>query len=398
MLDNLHKRSVPQSTWQIAHILRAGLLGEGPPPELAVDRWHELSLEAVGQGLGGLFAKAASDLHVKLPAETATLLRAAGHQTAACNMHMESRLDVVARAFNDARLDLLAIKGVVLAKQAYKRRDLRPMVDVDLLLRYADAKAACRVFENIRCRRGEDLVRSDFFPRFYSEVEYFTDEPHPVKFDVHVRPFRPLRYATTVPDGAFWEDAERMGTGRGWVYVPSAERMLIHVLCHAACHGASRLLWLLDAKMLSVGATDINWGLFLELVRRWRLGWPVLQAWSRAEELFGSVGPRRIRDELERGRTTWRDRLVVWQAPRDADHPASKVIVDILTGAGIRSRLYYLAAVAFPQRTHMSTVYAGRHRGWLAVAHLWRVVRLPLRWLGRLASAGGRGCVAKVTQ
>lgn len=122
----------------------------------------------------------------------------------------------------------------------------------------------------------------------------------------------------------------------------------------------------------------MDWDRFVATVVQWQLPLPVREGLEAAEHEFGQVCPPEVMERLERSRVSWRDRLALWQAPRDADHPKAHVAVNVLCTPGRRFVLGYLRAMLLPDRGHMADWYCHRHRAWLPCAHL-------LRWLGPLA-------------
>ncbi len=294
------------------------------------------------------------------------------------NIRMMRVLARVAKQFNDAGVPIMALKGAALNLTLYTRADARPMTDIDLLIKPHDAERAARLLEELGCLRGESLVREDFFPRFHYEMNYTADAIFPVRIDLHVRPFRPLRYARLTPDEALWKRADKAPIGDTTVLIPSSEDMLIHLAVHSAVHGNPRRLWLDDIKRWADARRgEIDWERLLKAVRAWRLALPFRQALARVEDEFGPVCPPSVRLRLTELPVNWRDRLALWQAPRDFDHPTSHVAVNLLCTPGLRFVLGYLLAMALPDRGHMGEWYIRRHRGWLPYAHL-------LRWLGPL--------------
>jgi len=295
------------------------------------------------------------------------------------NIHMMHVLERIAARFNDADIPLLVLKGAALNLTLYDRPDKRPMGDLDLLIRPEHIDESFALLETLGCLRGEPLVREDFFPRFYYEAEYSTGSIFPVKIDLHVRPFRPLRYSRLVPVDALWQRAEPVRIGRAMVLIPSAEDMLIHLAAHSAIHGNSRAVWLQDIKHWADAYREvIDWDRLLATAKAWHLAPAVQAAVKRAERDFGPVCPPEIRERLFQLRGDWRDRLALYQAPRDADHPVAHVLVNVLCTPGWRFALAYLRAVLVPDRGHMDEWYCRRHWGWLAWAYL-------LRWLWPVA-------------
>lgn len=298
------------------------------------------------------------------------------------NRRMMAVLERIAERFNRAGIPLMALKGAALNLVLYERADARPMVDLDLLIRPEHVERACLLLEEMGCLRGEPLVREDFFPRFYYETDYVYGSVYPVRIDLHVRPFRPLRYSRFVPCTALWEHAEDVRIGRATVFIPAADDMLVHLASHAAIHGSARLLWLEDIKLWSDAfGSRIDWDRFLRKVEAWRLSLPVREAIRHTDREVGTVCPANVRRRLSEMRSNWRDRLALWQAPRDAGHPVLHFIVDVLCTPGPRFVLGYVRSVLVPGAAHMSEWYGRTHKGWLVCAHLLRWT-LPLT--GRL--------------
>lgn len=296
------------------------------------------------------------------------------------NLRMMHLLERIAGKFNEIEIPLMVLKGAALNLTVYDGPEQRPMADLDLMVRVEDLEGACTALENLGGLRSPTQFREDFFPRFHYELEYNVGTIYPVKIDLHVRPFRPLRYSQLVPRAAFWERAKAVRIGLATILIPSVEDMLIHLTTHAAIHGPLRPMWLADIRLwIVVHQTRLDWARFLTTVQEWRLALPVRKALNDAEREFGPLCPPFVSERLAEMRVNWRDRLALWQAPRDADHPACHVAVNVLCTPDWRFVLGYLLAVAFPDRAHMADWYCHRHWGWLPCAHL-------LRWLAPVAA------------
>ncbi len=343
--------------------------------------WLELANHAAGAGLASVLLNHAILNNVDLPAICAQRLRAAAMAVAVKNIHMMRELEDLIRALNRAKETVLLLKGAALNLTVYEQNDQRPMSDLDLLVKPANAHRVIELLMEQRCKLGQDLIREDFFPKYYYEVELFSGGARPVRIDLHVRPFRPLRVAKTMPDDALWHEANAVRIGEAEALIPRPELMFLHLAAHAAFHGCSRLLWLYDIKRLvdHYGAS-IDWALVTRCASRWRLSCAVSHAIGRTEELLGPVCPPSVRAELRTHHVNWRDRWTLKQAPRDAASPLSHVLCNVLCTPGVRLRAGYLMAYVLPGPKHLATIYPFRHPGWTVCAHIWRVARV----LGRV--------------
>jgi hypothetical protein len=340
--------------------------------------WDQVVDHACSAGVGGAVARNMAARNLEMPRAAAIQLGSYRQHVAAATAYGLERVEPVLARLQQAGIPFLMLKGAALNAVLYDGPGLRPMMDVDLLIRLADARRADQVLRNRGCRPGPDLVNEDFYPRYYYEREYFLPCRPEVKIDLHVRPFRPLRYARTVPDDALWDQPMQARCGRLTVPIPNVENMLIHLAVHASCHGAAELKWLYDLKLwLDRYGDRLDIGLLADKCRTWRLAWPVRLALEQMEGLFGETSPylQRMLNALRSQRVGWRDRMVVTQSPRDASYPLLAVVVNLLCAPGLRFRAGYLRAVLLPSRSHLAQLYPRRHPGWPLVAHLVRIGR-----------------------
>ena len=272
-------------------------------------------------------------------------------------------------------IDHILLKGAALDGLLYAP-GRRPMSDIDVLIRPADTQRADAVLRSCGCRRGPDLLRADFYPRYYYEREYHTPGVPGVKIDLHCRPFRLPRYAHTMADGIYLHDTRPASYAGLAIRVPSPANLLIHLAVHAAIHGCRELRWLLDIRLLLDAANAERWpnpDLVGRRAREWRLGWPLRRALLSVRKTFG---PHDLLDQCLAATPAVAgplDVLAVAAAPLCASAPAISTAADCLCIPGLANRVRYAAAVLLPDRGHLGQLYARRHFGWPLVAHLRRL-------------------------
>lgn len=387
-------RGLPQGGFAVP-----GARGEretAPGQWATVGDWDRFVASGCQAGLAGLLLEHASGYDAALPNEVSAKLRHRAMAVATDNVSLRCGLERAVTALNTADITVMLLKGAALSLTVYSRVDLRPMVDLDLLVKPQDACAAVEALLDHGFRRGCDLVRDDFFPKYHYELELLSDPPAAVRIDLHARPFRPLRVSRTMPDDALWEAALPVQVGQAHALVPNPEFMLIHLGVHAAFHGCTRLLWLYDiARLVTAQHGSMDWELVADRARRWRLSLPLWNSIERTVVLFGPIFPPALTAELASHESSWQDRMTLRRAPRDADSPVSHVAVNLLLTPGVRFRAGYVVALLWPGRAHLADVYPFRHVGWVPCAHVWRVLRTlgriaatPVRLAGRMVRAG----------
>ena len=119
--------------------------------ELAPDSpaWEALVLAAEAHGLAPLVHHHLSGLDLALPTGPRRLLQGLvlRHRRAAAIRRRA--VGEILRAFNDACIEALLVKGIALAELAYGEPGLRPMRDVDLLVGAAEARRAETVLRDL---------------------------------------------------------------------------------------------------------------------------------------------------------------------------------------------------------------------------------------------------------
>ncbi len=409
------------------HLTIASLLGRGAPfcsyAPVSESVWGELVEVASRSGLGGLTLEALDSRGLEhcsfsgvgssaaepllgpgrsrglkhaarnaktgngpgTPAWVVRQLRVSAQAVARRNIRLTAQLEPVLTALHEANIPVMLLKGAALNVTVYATPDLRPMSDVDLLVRQADARRAVTVLKRAGCHEGMSLLRDDFFPTYYYETELLSNDPKPLRIDLHARPLRPLRYAQIIPEASFWRDARPAVVGQSHAMIPSPEVMFVHLAAHAAFHGCSRLIWLYDLKRwVDTHAASINWPRVVHLCAAWHVSLAVARATQCAEQRFGSLVPATALEALGAGPTNLRDRLVLHEAPQDAGSSWRAVGTNLLCTPGWRFRAGYLWALLRPDRGHLAGLYPHRHPGWLMVARLYRFVRACGRLIGGL--------------
>lgn len=367
--------------------LRATDAASIPQPQTPRE-WAALLHEARTAQMAGILREHARNLGVTIPLDIENSLRSAALAVAARQLHWHGELEHTLTVLNAANIPVMLLKGAALNLTVYPRADLRPLADLDLLVPAEHAVAARLALVAAGCRAGFDLVRPDFFPRYYYETELFSAGAPPVRLDLHARPFRPLRMAATVPQDAFWADAQRITVGRASAFIPATETMLIHLAVHAALHGCARLLWLYDlVRFVEHHAGRINWDRLTEHCRAWRVSLAVLTSLRSATDLLRLVVPSDVSAALAAQPGNWRDRWSLANAACSAQSPIRSVFVEAATTPHWPTALGYLAAYALPGREHLAGFCTRRYPGWTLVAHARRVLRI----IGRLPATLGGG-------
>ncbi len=331
--------------------------------------WEYVAAESCDAGVGAVLLRRLRELNIDVPTSSVRQMAAYADHVRAANAYKVEAVSRVLARLQMVGIDYLLLKGAALNGTVYEQLE-RPTTDIDVLIHVADAKLADRVLGHAGCRPGADLVREDFYPRYYCEREYFTRGHPRVKIDLHCRPFHVLRYSRTVPEDAMWGDCREVRFGELTARMPGPHEMLVHLAVHAACHGNTQVRWLYDIKLwLDKNGPEIDVQTLGEKCRSWGLSLPVNRALRKVKAMF--AGACKL-DEAIAATSRWAgplERLALAGAGLYDQSPALHVMCNAATAPGVRFRMGYLAATLLPDAGHLRQIYAGRHAGWQFVAH-----------------------------
>jgi len=112
------------------------------PESMAPDDWDTVRAAAETHDLGALVYVRVKQHNVTLPPVVGDVLRASYVAGAARNMRLFDALGTILRSCETAGTPVIPLKGACLAERIYGDIALRPMADLDLLVKPADLPSA----------------------------------------------------------------------------------------------------------------------------------------------------------------------------------------------------------------------------------------------------------------
>lgn len=279
-------------------------------------------------------------------------LRAAHRKHTLRNLAIYRELATVTRILDGAKIPSIALKGAFLARFSYPEPGLRPMRDLDLLLRPEEAVKAF------------DLLKAHGYrPMFDGSPEaYFADRIHlpplrgpgGVTVELHHR-LTPPEMAGNGFEEALWARRIRRPLGGGEVAFPCAEDVLLHLCIHATLDHQLDLgpLALVDvARLVETGQVD--WAGFVQTVRGGDWQRVVLPLLYLAREHVGARIPQEVMAALgaEDGAPAWLEAAEYLLFSDPAEHRLLDYDVqEILYSGKLSKRFSKLAGAVFPPRS-----------------------------------------------
>ena len=249
--------------------------------------WDHVTRAACAHGIAPLIHHGLQQSGVTnlLPPTAAQRLRSSYYGNTARNSLLYDELRKVLEAFREEAIEVIVLKGAALAEAVYPNRTLRPMTDVDLLVRKEQlAKVETKLVD-----MGYSLEEGAKPKDFYREHHYhlvFSKLPA-TKIEIHwhiTRPNSPFR----IDIDGLWERAQPIVLGGVEALALSPEDLLLHICQHMHKHklfGGIRPLCDI-AHVVEYYKNAIDWTEFRDRSYRWGISPYVYLVLSLAKELL----------------------------------------------------------------------------------------------------------------
>jgi hypothetical protein len=355
---------------------------------LAAPDWDNLLAEAEQGGVQALLYQALRPQQGRLPVAAWDSLQRGYQSGVVVGMAQAREWEQLLRALSARGIDFLVLKGLPLAEELYGDPLLRPMRDLDVLIR----RDQLELTQAVLAERGYRPFVGELFPGanadFESEVTLVRDDAAS-GFSYYCEPHWHLvdspYYQHRLALDWFWGTARPARVRSVDVRVLGREGLLLYLCAHLALHHRdARLIWLCDVdRLLRREGASLDWETILERAQAFELVLSLRTVLDQVCSTFDSPLPFDVGSRLAAMEPGPEERRIF--AGLGADQPDGEARARFLRHLrempGMREKWRYLFANVFPDRAYMQRRYAIQP-GWL----------LPFFYLVRLAEGLRAAC------
>jgi len=292
--------------------------------------------------------------------------RTAYRRSAARNVLVMRAVARIVAQLSGAGVPLLLLKGCALAVSVYADEALRPMSDIDLLVRREDVPAAVEALAAIGYSAATTEVRAGLDLDYENEMILPGPGTPSIPLELHWSLLNSPHYQRLLSSDWWWRTAQPSSAELGSALVLGPEATLLHLCGHLALHHASSgTLWLHDvAAVLYRLADRVDWSLVLERAGSCDLVLPLQQVLPAVAEGWGAPVPATVLASLAGLEPSAEEARVFGWLTSPARPVAQRFYADLASIPGWRHRLRFGAANLFPSAAYMRRRY-GIRQGWL---------------------------------
>ncbi|MEA3338215.1 MAG: nucleotidyltransferase family protein [Chloroflexota bacterium] len=294
-----------------------------------------------------------------IPRRVGTMLEACYQNAAIRNTLYSVELGQVLDGLSCRGLPVIVLKGAALGDTLYQNKALRPISDIDLLLRKPDISAVLDHLGTDGYRRDVSEPRDGMALDYESELVVQKPGPIDLTVDLHWHLVDSPYYQRRMPLDWFWSTAEEARIGGTEALVLGLEANLLYLSAHHVLHHQGEgVRWLIDiAGLISENKDRIDWDLLLlkaqafQLVTAIRV---VLAQLTIEWELPGLTPHLLAAQSLPISREE--RRIVSWMIA-DNRPVVQRFWADLASLPDWRSRIPYAFANLFPNPAYMQERY-----------------------------------------
>ncbi|MDP3786630.1 MAG: nucleotidyltransferase family protein [Candidatus Omnitrophota bacterium] len=312
----------------------------------------ELAKRAQDEGISALlyYGIKGTSLLGSLPSKFILELARHYYNNASFNLFAQKKLNEVLAAFETAGIDAIVLKGLALMDTVYPNIAIRPITDIDLLIKESDFPYAKNKLNELgyAC---EEYCQEDFY-----NGEMAIDIHSSILNSVRVK----SRYKTCKIDNAeLWRDSDFITLNGRKIRVLSPEDQLISLCLHLFYHhGLKRLIWFVDIyALLNTHENVFDWARFLDKCCRFKIKSPVYYCLLAAEIKLKIKVPQEVLEKLKPPSESILTRKILDLAMHKDISEKVRFYFILLSLEKFKDKLLYLFEIILPRPNVLRAVY-----------------------------------------
>lgn len=350
--------------------------------------WDVLARTAHAEGVGPLlyWQLSQSGQLSSLPEETRDFLLLLYGGTRIQNQEICKQLESLARAFHQAGIELVALKGISLALTVYPDIALRPLGDMDVLVPKAKLGKAVAIAKSLGYQDAKLEASPGLNALLNHEICLCKPGPQPFTLELHHSLVADQSFSYAVPVDWFWEQTERLNPPYsaydfGNLLMLAPEAQILYAAGHAMLqHGGANtpLRWFYDLDLLVRHYSgSLDWPLLLSQAKTFEWSSALEAALAQTVAYFDTPIPESVRASLAASHDRHRGLVALKQT-----QPTTHILQEHqkLLSLNFYGRLRLVLALLVPSLAYMRWRYRLQNPWLLPLYYLYR-------WWGILKDA-----------
>ncbi len=272
------------------------------------------------------------------------------------NSLIYEELGKVLKIFSNAGLQMIVLKGAVLAEKIYGNLALRPMMDVDLLAKKEDLFCLDEQMKILGYKPTDISVNDiDFSSGYLTTLDYRSLSPNSPSFHVHwhfVNSTIPNEsYIKNIKIDDIWRDAEKTKITDMETMVMAPHHLLIHLSEHSlrVTHSLSKLSFFCDIdEAVNFYQGRLDWERLIRESLKFNLNRMVYMCLYFTGKFLETKIPENVLSKLKPERFSLGERIFMNSISNNKRPPGLSYLVHLSMNNGLYKKMKFLGKTLFP--------------------------------------------------
>ena len=268
--------------------------------------WPYILQESINQAIACLVRHNLLEFKELVPQNIWKQFEEIYYATASRNIKIYREINIVLLSFNKENLKIIPLKGIFLAENVYKNIALRPMTDVDILIKKDGLPKIDKVLEGLGYKTSVNKkLASDAMKKSYmNSLDYFKPDKKSISLHIHwhiVNVSMPTyMYSKNIKMDRFWECAEPVYVANVQTLGLMPHHLIMYLSEHALKHSFDRLILLSDIdSVVKKYAREIDWKELIQETRNFGMEKQVYYSLYVTNYFLGTVMPDYVLSSLK---------------------------------------------------------------------------------------------------
>ena len=322
--------------------------------------WNVFLEKARNEGISPLVFSRLPELakHYDIPEYVREELKKDYYLSAIKNTLIFEELKKVLGLFNHSKLQVIVMKGAALAETVYGNPALRPMSDVDLLVKNEDLHQIDVLLKKLGYSPADRSVDDvDFTSTYLTTLDYRNPLKNAPSFHVHwhfVNSTIPNEsYINHIKMDNIWHDAVKTNIADTETWVMAPHHLIIHLSEHAlrVTHSLNKLSYFCDIdRAINYYGKSLDWDLLVRDTIRFNLNRMVYTTLYFSAYFIKAKVPEGVLLKLKPGRFSIPEKIFMRKTAENKRVPGMSYLIHLSMNKGLAKKMKFVGRTLFPPK------------------------------------------------
>jgi hypothetical protein len=300
--------------------------------------------------------------HYNIPEYVAEELKKDYYLSATKNALIFEELKKVLGLFNQSKLQIIVMKGAALAEAVYGNLALRPMADVDLLVKNEDLHQVDGLLKKLGYSPADRSVDDvDFTSTCLTTLDYRNPAKNAPSFHIHwhfVNSTIPNEsYINHIKMDDIWQDAVKTSIAGTDAWIMAPHHLIIHLSEHAlrVTHSLSKLSFFCDIdRAINYYGKALDWDLLIQDTLKFNLNKMVYTTLYFSAYFIKAKVPGDVLLKLRPERFGIPEKIFMRKTAENKRIPGMSYLIHLSMNKGLAKKLKFMVKTLFPPKDIMA--------------------------------------------